>query len=1642
MTLQILSVLMWKHLVVRLKRFIHTPVEILSPIIFFVILFSFKDYIYPVPRSHQVNKYNEQNHEPVSLAPEKYQAKLFYTPDNDLTNALMKEVGPLLKLENFSGESQMTKSYYKAFTNESDIPILAETMNVDDAIIIFPDMNTTWPKKLRYTIRMKSYFYTETYKSEEVKLEPRENFGTVYSAFMKLQWAIDSSYIKLVSGKTVPQEVLLQEFPFVRTTGNEISGMFNVVLPILCYFSLLLVFVFLTVRLLEERINGIQELIRMVGVSSNLLNISHFLNVLPAGLAYCLAGTVLLTASDHPYVAFSSPGMLFTVLILHFTSVVSMAYAGSYLVKTTQYTVTIAITLYVAFVIPVEVLMEYEISQSYIPLTGLLPHVPMVWFWRELAILEQYGSGVTMETIGNVHGDQNGSVLLSFIMLVVQSAIFFSIAWYLARVNPGPYGTALPWNFLCLKQYWMPSKVQPGDRDEEMEEVNVADAQYFEPAPKNAEIGIRIENVTKIFGKQRALDNVSLDVYKGEITVLLGHNGAGKTTLMSIITGMYSASEGNVFVEGMQSVAQRDEMRKLLGLCPQHNLFFPDLTVLQHVMFFTMLKGTSYSEAKTSSKTLLARLGLGDKLSTYSSQLSGGMKRRLQLACALAGEAKVLVLDEPTSGLDVETRRELWDLLLSLRGSRTVLISTHFMEEAEALGDRVAALHGGKLRCHATTMHLKRALGTGYRLTFTTTGLPNEPAISAAIVDKVPEATVKERSLNSISYNLPSKSSNKFPTLFNTLESKRSELGIESIGVGISTLEEVFLKLCSDVKTTFDEDDIDGETSEPIFEKLSGVRLYAHQLLMLVIRQFKFLWSKKMTFLLLQAFLPIVMICSLAYMSNSDHMKTYTESPAVNMNLDLYNGQIADRRVLYSVNETGLRQIFIGQKYKFVDFKSVPNVEEAMLRIGRKNILDYKNYLVGSEINDTHAKVLYTTLYRHAAPVSLNLLSNMIAGQMIPYAVEDTITTINHPLSDRVHPASSNIRQPKDKTLSLIWAVGIVFITLCTIINGVVLPCKERASGSRHIHVMTGCPPALHWAATLLAHLLTYAVVLLLPIIITAAAIDKDHTIDQPEFLGVLTLVLLLGCMAYMAFMYLVSCALGERGANILLAVCVILFSIITPIMKVSMSLLEIERKGVTYVLVTLCGYLLPPHTFTMAVGTTVHNAGLQAYCVLNRDMCGQLTPIPGFDLNKCCVQKVSPVCYFCIDKYTPAEHMLILLFQFIVYMTLVVLIEHGVLNSLCDRVFNAAYAPAAPATAHEAVRSEKAYVDKAIKLPSNQIQDAMLVSDVHKKYWKLCGKGCNAVRGIDFSVKRGEVFGLLGVNGAGKSSTFKMLTGVECPTRGTIFANGHFSGKNSSKYLQSLGYCPQFFGLDDFLSGYDNLALLLTLRGLSPRDVEAEANTWIEIVGLQQYARRPVQGYSGGCARRVAAAAALCCGAAVTLLDEPTAGVDVAARRRVWAAVRRAARARSLVITSHSMDEMEALCGRIAIMSGGRVVALGEAAALRAAHAAGHAVLLKLTTRGDAQDVTDGSKTDVARLKATLHQKFNCTLRDEHTTMLHYHINETMRYSDLFSELEHLRNEFPDLLEDYSVTETTLEEVFLSFAKAESQQEPVPVAV
>lgn len=195
-----------------------------------------------------------------------------------------------------------------------------------------------------------------------------------------------------------------------------------------------------------------------------------------------------------------------------------------------------------------------------------------------------------------------------------------------------------------------------------------------------------------------AVDGISFDVAEGECFGLLGPNGAGKSTTIDCLTGFYKPSRGRVLIEGVDVHEEPKRARMKLGVCPQDDTLDTDFDLfgqlVRHGTYFRL----PVSEAEKRARRLLERFGLADKSSDLVESLSGGMRRRLQVARALISEPSVMVLDEPTTGLDPDARRTLWDILLECRANGiAVLLSTHYMDEAERLCDRIAILHKGKI---------------------------------------------------------------------------------------------------------------------------------------------------------------------------------------------------------------------------------------------------------------------------------------------------------------------------------------------------------------------------------------------------------------------------------------------------------------------------------------------------------------------------------------------------------------------------------------------------------------------------------------------------------------------------------------------------------------------------------------------------------------------------------------------------------------------------------------------------------------------------------------------------------------------------------------------------------------------------------
>lgn len=217
---------------------------------------------------------------------------------------------------------------------------------------------------------------------------------------------------------------------------------------------------------------------------------------------------------------------------------------------------------------------------------------------------------------------------------------------------------------------------------------------------------IETKNLTKKYDSLIAVNNLNLAVNKGEFFSLLGVNGAGKTTAIKILTCLNRVTSGEARVEGFDVAEEAEKVKEVTGVSPQETAVAPNLTVRENLEFIADIYGIENSKVRADE--MIEVLNLNDKADTRASKLSGGQQRRLSIGMGLISEPKVLFLDEPTLGLDVIARRELWNVLRSQKGKITVILTTHYLEEAEALSDRIGIMSHGKLLAVGTSTELMK----------------------------------------------------------------------------------------------------------------------------------------------------------------------------------------------------------------------------------------------------------------------------------------------------------------------------------------------------------------------------------------------------------------------------------------------------------------------------------------------------------------------------------------------------------------------------------------------------------------------------------------------------------------------------------------------------------------------------------------------------------------------------------------------------------------------------------------------------------------------------------------------------------------------------------------------------------------------
>jgi ABC-2 type transport system ATP-binding protein len=297
-------------------------------------------------------------------------------------------------------------------------------------------------------------------------------------------------------------------------------------------------------------------------------------------------------------------------------------------------------------------------------------------------------------------------------------------------------------------------------------------------------IKLQAENLRKSFNDLVAVDNFSIEIGEGEIFGLLGPNGAGKTTLIRMITGLLKPDSGGVIING--KAADKEKSRLNVGLCPQELVLWNNLTCLEQLVFIAEMYNVNHSVARERATELLWKMGLSEKSNKLVKTLSGGMQRRMNLLMALMHDPEILILDEPEAGLDPQSRVMVRDFISSMSRTKTVIFTSHNMDEADRLCDRISIIDHGKTLVTDSPENLKRKIGTGDKLEIQFSGVILQHFDILRLADEV---EVKDSSI----YFRAKSIVEKIPEILESL--KRSGITITGMNLSENTLEDVFISL-------------------------------------------------------------------------------------------------------------------------------------------------------------------------------------------------------------------------------------------------------------------------------------------------------------------------------------------------------------------------------------------------------------------------------------------------------------------------------------------------------------------------------------------------------------------------------------------------------------------------------------------------------------------------------------------------------------------------------------------------------------------------------------------------------------------------------------------------------------------------------
>ncbi|KAI0830875.1 P-loop containing nucleoside triphosphate hydrolase protein [Trametes gibbosa] len=1404
---------------------------------------------------------------------------------------------------------------------------------------------------------------------------------------LPLQWAIDSAIIELQTGNA-PQTPL--EWPFTQETNDEQNTDIRLSyirgLRTLLVLALFICFVGISYQLPGsfggERANLLTSHLKAMGLMDSARILSWHVSV---SLAYLPAWIIVAIIWHFRIFTATNVGLVIVIhLLLGFTLASWSFFVAAPFGKSPQLAAVASTFLGIVFAILALVFSRASTGAAFV-FTLIFPPGFYIFAIRAVCGFENHQISTSV-----IHPDPDNALRL---LPLIIAAIIDIFLW--------------PWLAVMWERYLYDAH-NPSDRSwwsRLRHRKTAAEDGVPSIAPG---IAISIGNLGKDFktsffkrdkGLVTAVSDLSLEIPKTGIFVLLGSNGAGKSTTMSILAGLLGRTRGTVVFEG--SVGQPP--RGTIGIVPQKNVLFPELTCYQTLRVWRAVKRADAHAGEDDIDQLLRDCDLGKKIHYNANALSGGQKRKLQLAIGLIGGSKIVLVDECTSGVDPLSRRALWRTLSSVRHDRTVVFTTHFLDEADLLADTIAVLAApGKLVAHGTPVSLKSNLGEGYTVnaSFVTgnestekSTVGNQADLLHRIRTIAPLAYTSSSAPNEVSYHLKLRDAAMVQEVLELVEDNRDTYSISSYSVMGTSIEDIFLGLMhDDMRMEEKELEKTGSSATPSLSatpipmppelQLTNGRRRSPLSQALTIFHKRILIARRSWLTPCLAVLIAVAGSCVPIFFLTNRAQTCVRTFRTVPNIPLYLpasplGFIAENITGSPVLESPPGIIaMLGNTTQTLLVDSIPDNSTFIDTIDQT----FRNQSFGGVSIDQHSGTALVAW--EATPpgltglVMLNLASNLLYN-----------TALN--VTGRVPPVPSLILAnyqefPGIAAGTLVALKWVAFFGAAMAVYPAFFSlyvAKERRSSVQAMQLSNGLSdPIGLWLGHLLFDSIFALINATLIVIVFAAASNQFNG------LGFFWVVLVLYGIVGALFSYCVSLAVASPLAAFALSAG---YQVIMFVLYLAAYLLTL-----TYAKTSQAGTDLSIIHYTMSILAPVASVLRASFVSVNLFslLCDGTNPVTTSSLGDIS-RYGGPILYLFLYGFA--------LFAILVWVDSGSLLPRKITHARKNGSTSVVDANQ-DSTAPGGVGRKDVHDEATVVVDSS---DALRVLNIVKAFGKASNR---VVDNVSFGVSQDTIFALLGPNGAGKTTTFNIIRGDVIPDQGDVFINGVSIVHHPRAARLSLGVCPQFTAIDSQLTVREHLLVYGRLKGLyRGEELCSNVERLMQATSLHMYADRLASKLSGGNQRKLSLAIALIGNPSVVLIDEFSTGIDAKMKRDMWRTLRNVAVGKAIVITTHSMEEASALANKVGILAK-RMLAIGTTDSLVERYAT-YEVHFSCRTR-----------EEVVYAQELMSQIPGARIADDVATRFEVPIGGGMSLAKLFAILS--RGNFSE----YTVERATLESVFL----------------